>query len=61
MLKFYYTENNVNFIYDEPERCEDIRSIKGSAVITESHFEQEFNIKGIALIKSKYRSTNFRL
>ena len=47
--------------YDDPEPVEVIKSTKGSAVITESHFEHECTIKGMAPIRSKYLSTNFRL
>ena len=60
--KFHFTENKVSFFfYDEPELREDIKSIKDSDVITESHFEQECIIRGMAPIRSKYRSTIFRV
>ena len=50
-----------HFFYDEPELREDIKSSKDSDVITESQFEQECTIKGMAPIRSKYWLTNFRL
>lgn len=40
--KFHFTENKVSFFfYDELEPCEDIKSVKDSDDITESHFEHE--------------------
>ena len=47
--------------YEEPELPEDIKSTTDWDDITDSHFEQECNISGMAPILSKYRSTNFRL
>ncbi len=47
--------------YDEPELPEDIKSTMVWDDITESHFEHEWNISGMAPILSKYRLMNFKL
>lgn len=47
--------------YDVPILCEDVKSNRVSDVITASHFEQEWSIRGMAPIRSRYRSTNFNI